>query len=289
MKKYKFSDLELSWWAEYQVDGMQNQDNQTVLAIKSQVGTDAVNPTDLSDTMVALGLPNHNGYRFTHVEFLQLAAAKNLNLVVNYENEEQVRLYVALDLQTTPTFSPVAGAVAAGATITIASASADAIYYTTDGSIPTILSTNQDTTACVLTTGNELVRAIAVKDGMYTSLIGEAQYSQALAAAPTAVVLAVGSTEPVGGVTNVAIPANGAIDNTGKVTGWATGTADKIKITVTNAASTASSMTIDGDAYVSGADYTIAAVGTLEVVLTTTRANYVTTVRTFTIDVAAAV
>lgn len=114
---------------------------------------------------------------------------------------------------------------------------------------------------------------------IYTALVS--------AAVPTSVTLAVGSATPVGGVVNIAIPADGGIDFTGAVTGWVAETAGKIKITVVNAASTASTMAIDGDVYVSGADYDILAATPLTVVLTTTRSGYKTCVRTFVISVSA--
>ena len=78
------------------------------------------------------------------------------------------------------------------------------------------------------------------------------------ATAPSAIHLAVGSTAPVGGVTDVQIPAAGATDTHGAVTGWVATTADKIKFTVTDVSPAASTITINGVAYTSGTDYTIA-------------------------------
>jgi hypothetical protein len=86
---------------------------------------------------------------------------------------------------------------------------------------------------------------------------------------------------------NVAIPAAGATDNTGKVTGWVATTADRIKFTVTDAGAATSTITINGVAYTSGADYIIAAAGTLTIVVTTTEAGKATGVRTFTVAVTA--
>ena len=287
MKKYTFSNAAATWWAEYQTDGMQTTDNQRILGIRSMSVGGTVNPTDIDDTMIALGLPNHYGGYHTEVYLIGLATSLNLNLTMTYEAVAPATKYSALTVQTTPTFSPVAGAVPWGTTVTIASATADAIYYTTDGTVPTIASTNQATTALVIDGTVKIVRALAVKAGNYQSLVGSVIYTQSVAAVPTSVTLAVGSTAPVGGVTNVAIPAAGATDNTGKVTGWVATSAAKIKITVVDAASTASTMTINGAAYTSAADYTITAVGTLTVVLTTTRSNYASAVRTFTIAVTA--
>jgi hypothetical protein len=87
-------------------------------------------------------------------------------------------------VQATPTFSPAAGAVASGTTVTIISAGADAIYYTTDGTTPTTSSTNQATTPLVITAG-VTVKALAVKAGFANSLIGEAAYTVEEASALT--------------------------------------------------------------------------------------------------------
>jgi hypothetical protein len=286
MKVYRFNDLAASWWAELRTDGMQESITEKVLAIKSQVSGSELNPTDLEAAIVATGLPTLLGTEVSEVALKALAIAQNLTMVKYYEDVAGSTKYTALALQTTPTFNPAAGAVPFGQVITISSANADNIYYTQDNTLPSDQSIDQAVTACTIT-AEGTVKAIAYDATKYKSLIAEAVYTQAVAAAPTNVVLAVGSATPVGGVVNVAIPAAGATDNTGKVTGWVTGTANKIKITVTDAANTASTLTINGAAYVSAADYAITAVGTLTVVLTTTRANYKTQVRTFTIDVTA--
>ena len=190
-------------------------------------------------------------------------------------------------VQTTPTFSPVAGAVPGSQAITISSASATKIYYTTDGTTPTISSTDQSVTPLVLTSFPVTVKALAVRTNYANSVVGTAAYTQSITVAPTSATLAVGGATPVGGVTNVVIPAAGATDNTGKVTGWVTGTANKIKFTVVDAASESSTITINGGAYTSAADYAITATGVLTISVTTTRANYVTTVYTFTVAVSA--
>ena len=193
----------------------------------------------------------------------------------------------AIGTQATPTFSPAAGAITFGSTVTITSSGADAIYYTTDGSTPTTSSTNQATMPLVINAA-VTVKALAVKAGYTNSTIGTASYTQASATAPSSIVLAVGSTNPVGGVTNVAIPAAGSTDTTGAVTGWTATSAANIKFTVTNGGSATSSITINGSAYTSGANYTITSASTLTVVVTTTETGKSTAVRTFTISVAAA-
>lgn len=286
MKSYRFSDLGATWWAELRTDGMENSISEKVLSIKSQVTGSPINPIGLVDEAVLTGLPTLLGSAVSEVELMALAVAQNLTMVKYYEQKAGSTKYTALALQATPTFNPPAGAVPFGQVVTIISAGADNIYYTKDNTLPSNQSIDQAVTACTID-AEGTIKAIAYDATKYKSLIGSAAYTQAVAAAPTSVTLAVGGATPVGGVVNVAIPAAGAIDNTGKVTGWVAGTANKIKITVVDAANTTSTLTINGGAYVSGADYAIAAVGTLTVVLTTVRENYKTQVRTFTIDVTA--
>ena len=110
----------------------------------------------------------------------------------------------------------------------------------------------------------------------------------ATATAPSAVHLAVGSTAPVGGVTDVQIPLPGATDTHGAVMGWVATTAAKIKFTVTDVSPATSTITINGLAYASGADYTILAATTLTIVVTTAETGKTTAVRTFTVTVAPA-
>ena len=107
--------------------------------------------------------------------------------------------------------------------------------------------------------------------------------TQAYATVPSSIVLAVGSTAPVGGVTNVAIPVAGGTDTTGVITGYVATSADKIKFTVTDNGGT-STITINGSAYTSGTDYQIVPTTSFPtVVVTTTQTNRTTTTRTFVI------
>jgi hypothetical protein len=185
----------------------------------------------------------------------------------------------------TPTFSPVAGAVAYGTLLTITSAGANAIYYTVDGSTPSAAKTLYEGPFAIATA--ETVKAIGITAGHDDSAVGSAAYTQAAASVPTEITLAVGSATPVGGVTNVVIPAAGATDNTGKITGWVETLNSKIKFTVVDDTGV-STITIGGAPYVSGADYLVTSLATQTIVVTTTEAGKVTGVRTFTIDVAAA-
>lgn len=192
-------------------------------------------------------------------------------------------------IQATPTFDPASGAVAFGSAVTINSADADDVYYTTDGSEPAVSvigSTLKYITAIIIDIA-KTIKAIAVRLGYDNSAVGEATYIQAAATTPVSIVLAVGDSNPVGGVTNVSMPAAGETDATGAVTGWVETTAANVKFTVTDSGSASSTITIDSGAYTSGADYTITSTSSLSIVVTTTEANKVTVVRTFTITVTA--
>ncbi len=108
------------------------------------------------------------------------------------------------------------------------------------------------------------------------------------ATTPT-IVLAIGNTNPVGGVTNVVVPEAGATDTTGAVTGWVTGTADRIKFTVTDGGSAVSTVTINGSPYTSGSDYTATSTDSLTIIVITTEAGKTTGTRTFTVTISAPV
>lgn len=76
----------------------------------------------------------------------------------------------------TPTFSPVAGEVEKGTTVTISTETDGAtIYYTTDGSTPTA-SSSVYSSAITINTAQTL-KAIAVKDGMANSEVASASYT----------------------------------------------------------------------------------------------------------------
>ena len=88
------------------------------------------------------------------------------SITVNNDTREQV---------AAPTFSPAAGVVDKNTVVAISSATAGAtIYYTVDGSIPTVASTEGSS---VTIDKAMTVKAIAVKDGMRTSDVAEAEYT----------------------------------------------------------------------------------------------------------------
>ncbi|MFZ7946324.1 chitobiase/beta-hexosaminidase C-terminal domain-containing protein [Neobacillus sp. 19] len=74
------------------------------------------------------------------------------------------------------TVTPAAGAVAAGTTVTLATATADAkIYYTTDGSEPTAASTEYK--APIKIDADTTIKALAVKDGLDNSDVATFAYT----------------------------------------------------------------------------------------------------------------
>jgi Chitobiase/beta-hexosaminidase C-terminal domain len=79
-----------------------------------------------------------------------------------------------LPTQATPTFSPVAGTYTGTQSVTITSAGADTIYFTTDGSTPTTSSTVYSGPVSVAV--SETLKALAVKAGFNNSAIGSAAY-----------------------------------------------------------------------------------------------------------------
>ena len=84
--------------------------------------------------------------------------------------------YTIAEPCATPTFSPVAGEVEKGTTVTISTETDGAtIYYTTDGSTPTTGSTAY--TSAITINSAKTIKAIAVKDGMANSAVAEAAYT----------------------------------------------------------------------------------------------------------------
>ena len=76
----------------------------------------------------------------------------------------------------TPTFSPAAGEVAKGTTVTISTETADAIiYYTTDGTDPTTSSTVYS--SAITINSAMTIKAIAAKDGNANSAVATAVYT----------------------------------------------------------------------------------------------------------------
>ncbi|GAB1468915.1 hypothetical protein MASR2M64_16790 [Candidatus Cloacimonadota bacterium] len=80
-----------------------------------------------------------------------------------------------MEIAATPTFSPVGGVYTTTQNVTISSATVGAaIYYTTNGDIPTELSTPYSTAIAI--SSDTTLKAIAVKTGYTTSAVGTANY-----------------------------------------------------------------------------------------------------------------
>ncbi len=76
----------------------------------------------------------------------------------------------------TPRFTPAAGGVTSGTTVTITCATSGAtIHYTTDGTAPTASSPTYSTPIAI--TADTTIKAIAVKEGMDDSSVGTANYT----------------------------------------------------------------------------------------------------------------
>ncbi|OMD33586.1 hypothetical protein BSK56_33960, partial [Paenibacillus borealis] len=75
-----------------------------------------------------------------------------------------------------PTANPAGGEVASGTAVTLSSATSGAvIYYTTDGTTPTISSTLYS--GAITLTGAKTIKAIAVKPGMTDSSVLSESYT----------------------------------------------------------------------------------------------------------------
>jgi len=120
---------------------------------------------------------------------------------------------VVLTAAETPTFSPAAGVVSSGTTVTISSATAGAtIYYTTDGTQPGTSAGGSTSlyTAPVAITAATTINAIAVASGFANSAVASAVYTLTPAATPVftppdASVVAAGSTVAISSTTPGAV------------------------------------------------------------------------------------
>jgi len=122
--------------------------------------------------------------------------------------------YVITHTLTTPTFSPVAGAIIFGTTVTISSEAGTTIYYTINGDTPTTSSTNQAVTPLVINSAIT-VKALAVKEGYANSDIGNAIYTSA--GIPVSIPAILGVTVPIVGATPIT-----TITSTAQYTGTVT-------------------------------------------------------------------
>jgi hypothetical protein len=130
-----------------------------------------------------------------------------------------------LGTQATPTFTPSAGAVAFGTPVTITSAGADHIYYTTNGDTPTTSSTEY--AGSVNINAAITLKALAVKSGWGNSAIGSATYAIACSVTyngngNTGGTAPVDSKSPYVSGTEVTVLAAGSLVNEGEFAGWNT-------------------------------------------------------------------
>jgi len=95
MKIYRITDEANTWWAEYRTDGMQNSISEKIVSIRSKHAGQALNPTDISDAMVILGLPNHVGADVSQVGLLAFCVANSMRLLKKYESESDSWLRVS--------------------------------------------------------------------------------------------------------------------------------------------------------------------------------------------------
>lgn len=93
----------------------------------------------------------------------------------NWDNSDVIEATYYLKEPDAPTFSPAAGAVAEGSTITISSEAGTTIYYTTDGTDPTSSSTAYSTG--IVVNAAQTIKAIAVDGGGNSSDVASAAYT----------------------------------------------------------------------------------------------------------------
>lgn len=125
---------------------------------------------------------NSIGFGSTRPEAIvdYVCAPSMVNNASIYEGEQGAFISgnpVAPTVQTTPTFSPAAGASADNSEITITSANATKIFYTMDGTTPTLDSDLYDAAAKPVLTDACTIKAMAYRPGYALSEIGSAAYT----------------------------------------------------------------------------------------------------------------
>ena len=150
----------------------------------------AINPSN--NTPITQGESTMNIYKIPVVEGLQQNDIVTVTGVIGCYNNPQLRIASAADVTfehpavqtvSTPTFTPAAGTYYEAQNVTIACTTEGAtIYYTLDGTDPTVESTVYAEPIAIAETTT--VKAFAVKEGMNDSNIATAVYT--IADAPTA-------------------------------------------------------------------------------------------------------
>lgn len=158
------------------------------ITVLNAVSSITVTPTGVG-TITVDGTPVTSGQASGAIT-LDLGVEKTISVAVA-ETGTTARTYTLKvtrqDTQTTPTFSPIAGTIDFGSTVTITSAGADAIYYTTDSTDPTTGSTLYS--APVTINSALTLKALAIKAGKVDSAIGSASYTQTPAPDLTSLVI----------------------------------------------------------------------------------------------------
>jgi len=112
----------------------------------------------------------------TPVEITEAITIKAIGIKTGMTNSSVASASYTIAKVATPTFSPAAGEVESGTTVTIACATSDAtIHYTTDGSAPT--SSSPTYSAPIEITEAMTIKAIAVKANMADSNVASAAYT----------------------------------------------------------------------------------------------------------------
>ena len=170
----------------YQVDSY----NSTYHSITYWISDDGTTTNPL-EVYGGLGIDD-NTNQFTSINDIQVndivVVCGNLTKFnTTYEFAQNNRLISLVRKVATPTFYPVAGAVAQNTEITISCATNEAtIYYTTDGTDPSTSSTQYNAQSKPTITAATTIKAIAVKDGYTDSDIASAEYTILVpAATPT--------------------------------------------------------------------------------------------------------
>lgn len=136
--------------------------------------TDGTTPDETSSVYSsAIAIPNEG----ITIKAVAKAADKDLSAVAS------ASYTIHMDTVATPTFSPAAGAVNIGTTVTIACATTGAeIHYTTDGTTPTASSPVYS--SAIEIDAAKTIKAIAIKTGMTNSSVASASYTIAKVATP---------------------------------------------------------------------------------------------------------
>lgn len=144
----------------------------TVVTISSAAGTTIYYTTDGSDADTGTDAES-NSVNVT-IDAAKTIKAIAVDPVLNMSSEVSAS-YTIVQVAT-PTFSPVAGMITKGSTVTLSCATEGAtIHYTRDGSTPT--SSSPTYSSAITINFNQTIKAIAVKDNYIDSEVASASYT----------------------------------------------------------------------------------------------------------------